>query len=91
MNYHPAMIGLGNMKLAMTVVAAGILLNGAAFAEEAIEQPKPRVYTTDEINKALRASGQPPLGSSRVLYNENRGATRSTGTTTIRQWSSSRP
>ena len=40
------------------------------------------VPTTAQINWALKARGEPPLGSARVLEDNNAGVTRSASTIT---------
>ena len=67
-------------SLSLIVITASILLGNAAWAGEPSywDNPMPRgdgtgVPTTAQINWALKARGEPPLGSARVLEDNNAG------------------
>jgi hypothetical protein len=77
------------MKTISAIIAASVLLSTAAYAGEPTywDNPMPRgdgsgILTTAQINWALKARGEPPLGSSRVLHDDNAGVARSTSTIT---------
>jgi len=59
------------VKTIPAIIAASVLFSTAAYAGEPL---KPARYTDDQINAVLRARGIPPLGSSRVLYDDGSSA-----------------
>lgn len=77
--------------LTATIAAAGVLFSfAAAEAGEPVKDWTPHLFSTapfnstDRINAALAAQGQPPLQSARVLQDNTGGKTESQSTITYR-------